>query len=95
MPLREGIGSLETVDCGDICGLLVLLVDFTEAASDLSSPKPAVEPLGLSLFLSLPLDPGILERIEPLRDRIDSLVSVRENDGYDCSGSPERSPGFD
>lgn len=64
----------------------MLLVDFTEPASDLSVSNPAVDPLGLSLP-PLPA-PGILLRMEPRSDRRDSLVSDRENEGYDCSESP-------
>jgi len=71
---RELGASLE----GD-CGCLLLFVDFTEAASDLSSPMPDVDLRGLSFDLSRP--PGILDRIEPLRDLMESFVSDREKDG--------------
>ena len=67
---------------------LVLVADFVEAASDLSTLGPASmfdrDVLGLSVF---PL-PGILDRIEPRKDRKDSLVSDLLKDGYDCSPSP-------
>jgi hypothetical protein len=77
VPDRELGTSLDT-DCGD-CGTLLLFVDLTEAASDLSSPNPEVDPRGLSLDLSRL--PGILDRIEPFMDLMDSFVSDRENDG--------------
>ena len=76
---------------------LLLPVDLVEAASDLSTPPLLVskldnEFLGLS---DLPL-PGILERKEPRKDRVDSLVSDLLKDGYDWSPSPTlRSPGVE
>lgn len=68
-----------------------LFVDFIEPASDLSLAlsvleSAVVEPRGLSV---LGRAPGIFERMEPRKERMDSLVSDFEKDGYDCSGSPE------
>ena len=67
-----------------------LLADLIEPASDLSPwlsvwERAVVEPRGLSVLRA----PGILERMEPRKERRDSLVSDFEKDGYDCSESPE------
>lgn len=61
-----------------LCLDLLLLPDFMDDTSDLSvSPfgKPAVEFLGLSVFLL-----GIFERIER-NDLVESLVSALLNEG--------------
>lgn len=53
---------------------------MTDAASDLSTSglvNPAVDPLGLSVFDV----PGILDRMAPLKDRIDSFVSALLKEG--------------
>ena len=77
----DDLPDLEWVD-------LLLPVDLVEAASDLSTPPLLVSKLdnefrGLS---DLPL-PGILDRKEPRKDRVDSLVSDLLKDGYDWSPS--------
>ena len=65
------------------------LFDLVEAASDRSGKTPVSmferEFLGLSDF---PL-PGILERIDPLRERVDSFVSDLPNVGYPLRSSPD------
>jgi hypothetical protein len=66
-------------------GDLLLLPDFTEAASDFSGGSTlanTAEVLGLSVLL----EPGILER-RARKERDDSLVSDLLNEGYDCSVS--------
>lgn len=63
--------------------------DFTEAASDFSSPfDRMVEFRGLSVFP----EPGILDR-RVLNERDDSLVSDLLKEGYDCKPSPRSPPG--
>ena len=64
---------------------LPLAADRIDAASERSAAAESrfeVEALGLS-----DLDPGILDRMAPRKDRDDSLVSDLPNDGYDCSPS--------
>lgn len=61
------------------------LADLTDAASVLSTSglvNPADEVLGLSVDL-FPT-PGILFRIAPLKDRMDSFVSALLKEGYDA-----------
>lgn len=66
-----------------------LAVERADSASDSRRPELS-EALtgreGLSCFSDL-VPPGILDRIEPLMDLEDSLVSVLLIDGYDCSVS--------
>jgi hypothetical protein len=79
----------EVVDVGRVTREpedLALADDFTEAESALSLAPfsrrdiAAFDALGLS-GLSLFPPPGIFDRMEPRRDRVESLVSVRENEG--------------
>ena len=65
-----------------------LVADLVDATSDRSTPPLLVsrlerDPLGLSNF---PV-PGILDRIDPRKEREDSLVSDLLKDGYDCRPS--------
>ena len=77
------VGDLAAADLPDREWLdLPLAADLVDAASDLSTPPLLVsrfcrEVLGLSDF---PL-PGILDRIEPRKERDDSLVSDLLKDG--------------
>lgn len=63
-----------------------LVVDLTDTASLLSTPLLVsmleIDVLGLSI---LPL-PGILERMEPRKERVEPWVSDLLNDGKDCRG---------
>lgn len=66
-----------------------LLEDLMEPASDRSFwlsvlERAVVEPRGLSVLRA----PGIFERMDPRKERRDSLVSDFEKDGYDCNESP-------
>lgn len=57
-----------------------LLPDMTDAASDLSTSglvNPETDALGLSVFDV----PGILERMAPLKDLMDSFVSALLKEG--------------
>lgn len=61
---------------------LALVADLIDAASDLSVPPETVsiwdsDVLGLSVFML----PGILDRIEPRNERVDSFVSDLLKDG--------------
>jgi hypothetical protein len=79
------VGDAESADAGrlKLVELRRLPTDLSEAASDLSSAWASadVEARGLSVL-------RIFDRIDPRKDRRDSLVSDLENEGYDCSESP-------
>lgn len=58
---------------------------LSDAPSATPSGSPADELRGLSVFEDVP---GILDLIDPLRDRADSLVSDLLNEGYESSDGP-------
>lgn len=81
-------GRLEEVEFRWVLDL-ALVADLIEAAS-LSPLLPVtdravVELFGLSALLA---DPGILERIAPRSERVDSLVSERPKEGSDSKAGP-------
>ena len=81
-----GIEEIVEVDFAREAEDLALADDLTEAESALSlvpfSRRGIMlfEALGLSDLSLLP-PPGIFDRMEPRMDRVESLVSVRENEG--------------